>query len=189
MAKLGFEVVASDISNGAVERAKKEATNRNLTISFAIVDIRNLWEHYKKQFDLVICCDNSIAHCLTDEDVLHTLRQFYKCTKSGGGCVVGLRDYTRTQNEGNLIGLNGLRYSDNKRYLITQVWEFTDSNHYDTHLYVIEDSGEGNVQTFVFRYKMHAILSERLMELMIEAEFCNVKKLHNNMLVIGEKRI
>lgn len=70
LAKLGYQVTASDLSPHAVERAKREATERGLTISFSVADMRTAFDQHAAQFDLVVGCDNAVPHFLTDGDIL-----------------------------------------------------------------------------------------------------------------------
>jgi 2-polyprenyl-3-methyl-5-hydroxy-6-metoxy-1,4-benzoquinol methylase len=59
LAKLGFCVTGADVSAGAIERARSEATARKLKIPFYIADMRNLGEVPAVGFDAVICMDNA----------------------------------------------------------------------------------------------------------------------------------
>jgi len=43
LARLGFQVTASDLSPHAIARAKKEAQVRNLTVSFSVCDMREAY--------------------------------------------------------------------------------------------------------------------------------------------------
>ena len=83
LAKLGYEVTASDLSPEEVGRAKREAASRSLTITFSTADMRESFTHHNRQFDVVISCDNSVPHLLTDEDILTAFRQFYQCARPG----------------------------------------------------------------------------------------------------------
>ena len=56
LAKLGYQVTASDLSPDEVERAKTEAVKRGLTIAFSAADMRHAFDHHRAQFDLVISC-------------------------------------------------------------------------------------------------------------------------------------
>src|SRR4051812_16170040 len=62
LARRGFAVTASDLSAGAVERARAEARSRSLSIGLSVCDMRSAHDHHGRQFDVVISCDNSITH-------------------------------------------------------------------------------------------------------------------------------
>ena len=44
LAKLGYDVTGSDLSPEAIERAKREATNRDLSISLSVADMRYAYD-------------------------------------------------------------------------------------------------------------------------------------------------
>ena len=77
LARKGFAVTASDLSAGAVERARVEARRRGVEIDFSVCDMRAAHDHHGRQFDVVIACDNSIPHLLSDDEILLALRQMY----------------------------------------------------------------------------------------------------------------
>ena len=89
----GFTVTASDLSAGAIARAKVEAQRRSVEIDFSICDMRAVYTHHQREFDVVISGDNSITHLLNDDDLLLALRQMHECTRPGGGCLLTVRDY------------------------------------------------------------------------------------------------
>ena len=69
LAARGYRVTASDISAGAVQRARLESNQRNLTIEFSVADMRAAYSHHKQTFDIVLCADNSLPHLLTDQEI------------------------------------------------------------------------------------------------------------------------
>src|SRR5262249_13726808 len=79
LSELGFKVTASDISSEAIKRAEQEAIKRGLNIEFSVADMRKINEHHNRRFDLIIACDNSIPHLLTDAEILTAFEQFYEC--------------------------------------------------------------------------------------------------------------
>jgi 2-polyprenyl-3-methyl-5-hydroxy-6-metoxy-1,4-benzoquinol methylase len=70
LAKHSYQVTASDLSVKSMERAKREAQNRSLKIAFSICDMRQALVCHGGGFNVVISCDNSVPHLLTDEDIL-----------------------------------------------------------------------------------------------------------------------
>jgi SAM-dependent methyltransferase len=176
LAKKGFAVTASDLSSGAVERAKVEARQRGVEIDFSDCDMRAAYAHHRRQFDVVIACDNSIPHLLSDDEILLTLRQMHDCTRPGGGCLVTVRDYDREERDTGLVKPYGVRDRDGKRYVIFQVWDFA-GDIYDLAMYFVVDDGGIQPETQVMRSKYYAIGTHRLMELMQQAGFGVVERL------------
>ena len=176
LAELGYHLTASDISSGAIERARAEAAKRHLQIDFSVVDIRETYAHYQRQFDLVIACDNAVPHLLTDEEILSAFRQMYVCTRPGGGCLITVRDYDQEERAGVQMKPFGVRKEGEAKYLVFQVWEF-EGMIYDLSMYFLEDRGEAECVTRVMRSKYYAIGTDTLIALMQEAGFCEAQRL------------
>ena len=72
-----------------------------------------------------------------------------------------------------------MRKEGDKRYLIFQVWDF-DGEQYDLAFYFVEDDlSSSQVKTRVMRSRYYAISIKRLLELMRQAGFKNVRRLDN----------
>ena len=176
LAALGHRVTASDISAGAVERARREAAARGLPVPFTVADMRHAAAHHREHFDLVIACDNSISHLLTDGDLLAAFRQLLACARPGGGCLISVRDYDSEERAGVQVKPYGVRDEGGVRYLLWQVWEFHGPV-YDVAMYFVEDRGGPDCATRVMRSRLYAVGIERLMELMRQAGFVQVERL------------
>jgi SAM-dependent methyltransferase len=177
LARRGFVVAASDLSAGAVTRARAEAQRRAVEVEFSVCDMRRAYAHHRRQFDLVIACDNSITHLLSDDDLLLALRQMYDCTSPGGGCLLTVRDYDREERGTGLIKPYGVREEAGLRYVIFQVWDFRDQV-YDLAMYfVADDRSSGELTTQVMRTRYNAIGTDRLLTLMQRAGFTSTERL------------
>jgi len=172
-----YFVVGSDLSAKEIERARHEAGLRGLTLEFTVSDMRKAHQAHGTGYDLVISCDNSVPHLLTDDDLLLAFEQFGACLRPGGGCVITVRDYAKEERGTNLVKLYGARVEAGKRYALFQVWDF-DGDHYDLSFFVVEEElSTGQVKTHVMRSRYYAVSVERLCELMREAGFESVKRL------------
>jgi SAM-dependent methyltransferase len=176
LAALGHAVTASDLSREAIERARIEARKRSLDVSFSVADMRCARAHHAGPFDLVIACDNSLPHLLTDEDLLAAFGQFFACARPGGGCLVTVRDYDREDRSGVQVKPYGVRVEGGTRYLVWQVWEFHGPL-YDLAMYFVEDQGGPTCATRVMRSRYYAVGTGRLLELMRQAGFVRVERL------------
>ena len=177
LAQRGFVVTASDLSYGAIARAKAEARRRTVAIDFSVCDMRAAYTHHRRQFDVVLSCDNSITHLLNDDDLLLALRQMYDCTRPGGGCLLTVRDYDREERGTGLVKAYGVREEGGRRYVIFQVWNFVD-RFYDMAMYfVMDDRASQQLVTHVMRTQYNAIGTDQLLALMSEAGFTSTERL------------
>lgn len=175
LAKLGYRVTASDLSEGEVHRARREANARGLEIDLSVCDMRRVADHHAKGFDVVLSADNSLPHLLSDEEIVGALRQFHLCLRPGGLCVVTLRDYEKEDLKGGVIRPYAVRERDGARTMLYQVWK-VEGAHYETSMYMVTDTFDGGCTTRVSRSRYYAIPIPRLMELMAEAGFANVTR-------------
>jgi SAM-dependent methyltransferase len=179
LAQHGYSVAGSDISANAIGRAKHEALARGAKVLFSVCDMRQAHAYHGSGFDVVISCDNSLPHLLTDDDLLLALREMLACLSAGGGCIVSVRDYETEERGANIVKPFGVRKERDKRYLIFQVWDF-DGEQYDLAFYFVEDDlSSSQVKTRVMRSRYYAISIKRLLELMRQAGFKNVRRLDN----------
>jgi SAM-dependent methyltransferase len=177
LAKRGFVVTASDLSERAIARAKAEAQSRGIAIDFSVCDMKAAYDHHRQQFDVVVSCDNSITHILNDDHLLLAFRQIHECTRPGGGCLLTVRDYDREERGTGLVKPYGVREEGGKRYVIFQVWDFV-GQLYDMAMYfVVDDLASEQLVTHVMRTRYNALGTDRLLALMREAGFASTERL------------
>ena len=94
LAMRGHRVRGTDISERSVERARREATRLGLEVKFDVADFRDLGT-VPGTFDVVIACDNSIPHLLTDAEIRQALESMHSKLRRQGLIVVTIRDYDK----------------------------------------------------------------------------------------------
>lgn len=181
LAKLGYEVTSSDLSAAEVEHARQEAARKGVQIEFRVTDMRQVWDVYQRQFDVVIACDNSVPHLLNDQEIFTAFRQFYQCTKSDGCCIISVRDYAQLERKGQqkLMNPRSVHQTENGQVVMLDVWDF-DENYYEITTYIVEEKGESPAQTQVIRGgKCYCVEIPSLKELFKKAGFREVKTLRD----------
>lgn len=189
LASRGYEVTGADLSPEEVERAKKEAKERNLAIDYTVCDMRQVRNCLERQFDLVMSCDNSVPHLLTDDEIRKAFQQFSRCTRPGGGCLITVRDYEKEDLSQLKVKPYGIREQDGTRWLLTQVWE-PNGETYNVSMYLTEDKGGTDCRTHVFRASYYPIPISRLIALMTEVGFHHVRRMDDRFfqpILVGTK--
>lgn len=192
LAERGFRVTASDLSSGAIARAREEAEARQLQISFSVCDLRLAHSHHGEGFDVVISAGNAIPHLLDDDEILGALREMRACLRPGGGCIVTMRKYDQEERGKGLIKPFRVHDEGDKRIIIFQVWDF-EGEQYAFSMYFVEDDGQGGtLPTKVLRSRYYAISPNHLLQLMARAGFEEVRRLDDGVehpaILIGTKR-
>lgn len=179
LAKLGYQVTASDLSAAEVDQARQEASRQGVQVAFRVADMRQVWEIYRREFDAVIACDNSVPHLLGEDEILSAFRQFYQCTKPGGCCIITVRDYAQMErkDQQNQMVPRLIHQTENGQILMFDVWDFKGDT-YELTTYLIKDSGKPTAETQVFRGgKYYCVEITALEKLFKEAGFKEVKTL------------
>lgn len=133
LAKRGYTVHATDLSPVAVERAKREAQKLNVSMTTGVADFRHLGEQVKDSFDVVISCDNSLPHLLTDADLQQAAHNLHDVTKADGLLLISIRDYDHLLHQKPRTTPVYV-YDDPDRRISFHVWDWQDDlytiNHY-----------------------------------------------------------
>ena len=118
----GFRVTGSDLSVGAVTRARREAIVRRLPLVSLVADFRALPVR-SAAFDVVLLCDNSLPHLDSEADIQAALAECIRCVRRGGGCLISMRDYESPPPTGTVeVRAYGERLWAGRRYDLRQVW-------------------------------------------------------------------
>jgi glycine/sarcosine N-methyltransferase len=94
IARLGYRVTGTDVSEREIERARREADRAGVEASFSVADFRDL-SGVKGEFDVVISCDNAVPHLLDAADIPKALAQMRSKLRRGGLVVITMRDFDK----------------------------------------------------------------------------------------------
>lgn len=87
LAKAGFSVTGTDISESMIAKAKKNAKEANASVEFSTVDARNT----SGSFDLIFIATNAFQHFLSYKDALDFLIACRRSLSVNGSLVVDLQ--------------------------------------------------------------------------------------------------
>lgn len=172
LAKLGFPVTGCDVSERAVERARLEASRRNLNIQFSVANMLNLKCLAHADFDAVICMDNSLPHLQSAEQLLQAAEQIRSRLRPGGFLMASIRDYDQLTKERPTVQGPSFYTDHGRRRIVFQVWDWVDDRRYIFHLYITRELEEG-WQTFHTTGVYRAIRRDELVAILSQARFKN----------------
>lgn len=164
LASQGYDVTASDISDGELAEAKKRAKDNNVNVCFKHADFCSLSDVFSEQFDIVIAMDNALPHMLTRDDLESAVRSIVRQTKEGGIFVASIRDYDRLLDEKPPYSPPYIHKTDRGQRVSFQTWEWNNEN-YKLVQYIIDDEDALQVSKFECEYR--ATRREELTELLL----------------------
>lgn len=151
-ASAGHQVSGSDLSPAAIERAKREAEQRNLRIDYRIADMTSL-EGIDPGFDVVAALDNALPH-LSPSQLASALQAIAARLKSGGLLLASIRDYDALILSRPSIQPPTFYGSAENRRFVHQVWDWTGERSYTVHLYLTLHEGSAwTAHHFVSEYR------------------------------------
>lgn len=158
LALRGYSVFATDLSPKAIEKARKNAKDLGATIQYGIADFRDLQKSVTETFDVVISCDNSLPHLMTQTDLESAARSIYLALKPGGIFLASIRDYDQIKFE-RPSGMPPRKFHDsNSERVYFQTWDWADDGAtYELELFVLQNKGEGWLPPISFRTHYRAV--------------------------------
>ena len=170
----GYEVHAMDISSVAVERAVREARMFGVPLICSVADLRASSIQIDGLFDVVISCDNSLPHLLSNEELLRAASHMWSKLRAGGMLVVSIRDYDRILEQRLRSTMPSVFDDPVWRRIIFQVWDWLDDEHtYAVHLFILKEAEKPwEVLHYVTEYR--ALLRSELSEILRKAGFSEI---------------
>lgn len=176
VAKLGFQVDASDLSPAEVARARLEAVTRGVAVRAWVDDMRILEKAQIAHYGAVLCMDNALPHLDSDADIVTALRAMHARLRSGGILVLSLRDYGPLIREKPTSMPPSFFTDDGARRIVFQVWDWLDDRRYAVHLYISRQVGQGwENHHFVGSYR--AVSIDEVAAMTISVGFTDVRVL------------
>ncbi len=176
LASRGFQVVGRDLSAGAIARLRREADARGISIDAGVADMRCVAGSVSGSFDVVLACDNSIPHLLTDLDIVTALEEFRRVLRRGGLCVCSVRDYDTVQRGVAATHVYGERRRGDGVLRLRQEWSWEGLTHYQVAFIVEKDAPAGPITVLRTATRYYAVRIPRLLEMMTKGGFADCRR-------------
>ncbi len=152
LARLGYNVTASDISDGEIAEAKTRASDANVKIRFENADFCALSKTFKEKFDIVIAMDNALPHMLSSTDLANAIKSITNQINENGIFVGSIRDYDALLKDKPPYSPPYIHKTPKGQRLSFQTWDWND-DHYKLVQYIIDDSENLEVNKFECEYR------------------------------------
>lgn len=144
LAAEGYRVHGTDLSPRAIERAQEYAQRFDLEQppSFAVADLLDAPQS-SQQYDLVLSCDNAVAHFMTDAALHQAITNMMAQCRPGGWLLISLRNYDAILE--NPPRHTPLRISgeEGAQHIVFQVWDWTeDYESYKLNMFILRQDGD-----------------------------------------------
>jgi SAM-dependent methyltransferase len=171
LALQGHQVYATDLSPMSIDCARKEATDLDVDMTFGVADFRKLGETVSDAFDVVLSCDNSIAHCLNDEDLNAALVSMKTRLKAGGLVLLSMRDYDALIADQPRFNNEHVHDKPDGRRVVFQLWDWAgDGRRYKMNQFLIREI-DGSYDFKHFHTDLRALRRDEVIAAVREAGF------------------
>lgn len=164
IAALGYNVTASDISEGELIEAEKRAKANNVEICFKKVNFCALSEGFTEKFDIVIAMDNALPHMLSSNDLEFAIKSIVNQIEKNGIFVASIRDYDSLLMEKPPYSPPYIHKTEQGQRVSFQTWEWNEEN-YKLIQYIVDD--EESLQVSKFECEYRATRREEMTELLL----------------------
>ena len=174
LADLGYKVHATDLSPKAIERAEQEANKKGVLLSFGIADFKKLKDQVQGTFNVVISCDNSLPHLLTDKELLLAANNILFKMKSNSLFIASIRDYDQLLEVKPISTQPNVKDFEKERTISFQVWDWNENNVYTVNHFTLKGANE-EFGTFLRRTQYRAYKREEVSKIFAQAGFTQIK--------------
>ena len=152
LAVLGYNVTASDISEGELAEAEKRAKENNVKICFKQADFCALSDTFTEKYDIVIAMDNALPHMLSSSDLETAIKSIVNQIEKNGIFVASIRDYDSLLMDKPPYSPPYIHKTDKGQRVSFQTWVWNDEN-YKLTQYIIDDEETLQVSKFECEYR------------------------------------
>jgi len=164
LARLGYNVTASDISAVELKEARMRAMKNDVNISFEKADFRMLSKTFSQEFDIIIAMDNALPHMLTKSDLEFAIKSITSRLATGGMFVASIRDYDALLESKPPYSAPYIHKTEKGQRVSFQTWSW-DGDCYKLIQYIIED--EETIKTNKFECEYRAVRREELTNILL----------------------
>ena len=152
LAALGYQVTASDISEGELAEAKARASKNDVKIRFERADFCALSEVFSQRFDIVIAMDNALPHMRSKSELEAAVQSITNQIAEGGMFVASIRDYDALLRDKPPYSPPYIHQTDKGQRVSFQTWSW-EGEHYKLIQYIIDDENELQISKFECEYR------------------------------------
>ncbi len=164
LAKLGYNVTASDISESELKEAQKRSEENGVKLRLRYADFCKLSEFFSEKFQIIIAMDNALPHMLSEDALKTAVNSILNQLDKGGMFVASVRDYDELLKIKPPYSPPYIHKIDKGQRVSFQTWEWQDDC-YKLVQYIIEDEETLKVSKFACEYR--ATKRDELTELLL----------------------
>lgn len=152
LARQHFQVYASDISEGMLDRAREKAAGADASIRFFRASWDELASRTPRSYPLIMSPGNSFSHLSGMEMLDSSLSGIFPALEEGGTFIFDIRNWEKTFSENNLEPQEFEAGKRGSRMRVRYSWDIKGWNTLCTMIVDTQDKGQHDIKTFYFDF-------------------------------------
>jgi len=128
LARLGWQVTATDISPSSMDFARRFAREQSVEIDFRLLDMRRLAEAFRGEFDWAVTA-YALYELETDDAIQQAVENIFHALKPGGRCYLVQRDMDELMQDKPRHRFSGEKRTTTGRIICIEDWEYESNTH------------------------------------------------------------
>jgi glycine/sarcosine N-methyltransferase len=190
LAQHGFKARGVDISEGMIQKARKNAEKENVEIRFEMAAFGGIYSTFFSQknqivnslhsnpplFDVVLCLGNSLPHVEGKTELLATLKDFAACLSPGGLLILQNRNFDAVLMSKDRW-MEPQTYSDHEKDLLfLRFYDFLPDGHIQFNFVTLKRALNGEWKQSILETRLFPITQRILIEALEESGFNQIHK-------------
>lgn len=147
LARAGYEVVGTDLSEGMIARAREEARRAGVQAAFYVAGFGHISQVIATPADALLCLGNSLPHALDAGSLAETLSDFRAALRPGGLLLIQQRNFDRLQRtQERFMPLQSSREGE-QEWLFFRFYDFLEDGLIRFHMIVFQRDENGGWTT------------------------------------------
>lgn len=176
----GYNLVGTDLSAGMVAKARLNAGNAGIKVTFLVAGFGELAPALRREgllvspFDAVICLGNSLPHLLSPQALATALTDFAACLRPGGLLVIQNRNFDAVMAQGQRW-MEPQSYREGEReWIFLRFYDFEPLGLLAFNILTLRRDGGGVWQQHIATTRLRPILQGELLQALATAGFSNI---------------
>jgi len=174
LAKLGYSIIGSDISQKEIERAKKEAKIRKINIAFFEADFCTLSAVFKTKFKAILAIDNALPHLTERSELEKALFSIFAQLEADGLFMASIRDYDEILMTKPATSPLHITDTLTGKKITFQLWHWN-KDIYDFTQYILQDEDGTPLAAFKSSCRYRAVIRSELTNILDSVGFHKVE--------------
>jgi ubiquinone/menaquinone biosynthesis C-methylase UbiE len=175
LAKAGYDIVGADISQEMITRARQNAKEAQMTLTFEPIGFGSLSTFFSEaDFDVILCLGNSLPHLIKQTDVTAALTDFHSSLRPGGMLIIQNRNFDEVMHKQNRWMEPQVHQEGETHWIFNRFYDFNPDGTIRFNIVNLKRTADGTWQPTVLSTLLSPMLQTELTSALTQAGFTDI---------------